>query len=144
MDWRSPCGAGIGQIAYNVDGQVYTCDEGRMVGNDNFKIGRVESDLNFLLTSDVCISTLNSSMTEQLFCDYCAYRPFCGICPVLNYSEHGHDYLGAVGGAICRARMGMIAYVLHLYEKSEHYRNLLGRIYENAMLDRATQRQNTK
>ena len=26
---RSPCGAGIGQLLYNYDGKVYTCDEGR-------------------------------------------------------------------------------------------------------------------
>jgi len=30
LDSRSPCGACIGQVAYNYDGKVYTCDEGRM------------------------------------------------------------------------------------------------------------------
>jgi hypothetical protein len=26
-DERSPCGAGIGQVAYNFDGKIYSCDE---------------------------------------------------------------------------------------------------------------------
>ena len=48
MELRSPCGAGIGQIAYNYNGQVFTCDEGRMMaqmGEDMFKMG------------DKCLST---------------------------------------------------------------------------------------
>jgi sulfatase maturation enzyme AslB (radical SAM superfamily) len=31
LDIRSPCGAGIGQVAYNYDGRIFTCDEGRMM-----------------------------------------------------------------------------------------------------------------
>ena len=42
MDMRSPCGAAIGQLAYNHDGDVYTCDEGRMLacaGDKIFRLG---------------------------------------------------------------------------------------------------------
>ncbi|MEK7383464.1 MAG: His-Xaa-Ser system radical SAM maturase HxsB, partial [Elusimicrobiota bacterium] len=45
LDLRSPCGAGIGQIAYNFDGGIYTCDEGRMfsrMGDESFRIGSVD------------------------------------------------------------------------------------------------------
>jgi hypothetical protein len=31
LDERSPCGACIGQVAYNYDGKIYSCDEGRML-----------------------------------------------------------------------------------------------------------------
>lgn len=31
VDLRSPCGAAVGQLAYDYDGNIYTCDEGRMV-----------------------------------------------------------------------------------------------------------------
>jgi hypothetical protein len=31
VDTRSPCGAVIGQVAYNFDGKIYSCDEGRMM-----------------------------------------------------------------------------------------------------------------
>ena len=48
LDIRSPCGAGIGQIAYNYDGKVFTCDEGRMLhemGDSTFLIGDVGDDV---------------------------------------------------------------------------------------------------
>ena len=44
MELRSPCGAGVGQMGYNFDGKVYTCDEGRMIGRMGdpiFEIGDV-------------------------------------------------------------------------------------------------------
>ncbi len=43
-EYRSPCGAVISQIAYNYNGDIYTCDEGRMVGmmgDENFKLGNI-------------------------------------------------------------------------------------------------------
>ncbi len=47
LDMRCPCGASIGQIAYNHNGDLYTCDEGRMIGwtgDDIFKTGNVFKD----------------------------------------------------------------------------------------------------
>jgi uncharacterized protein len=46
LDLRSPSGAGIGQLAYNYDGKVFTCDEGRMLhemGDDRFLLGDVHT-----------------------------------------------------------------------------------------------------
>lgn len=31
MELRSPCGATMGQISYYYNGDIYTCDEGRMI-----------------------------------------------------------------------------------------------------------------
>jgi hypothetical protein len=45
MDNRSPCGACIGQVAYNYDGKIYSCDEGRMLGrmgDDNFMMAELQ------------------------------------------------------------------------------------------------------
>jgi len=45
LDFRSPCGAGIGQLAYNYNGKVYTCDEGRMMSmmnDESFCLGNVK------------------------------------------------------------------------------------------------------
>ncbi len=47
LDSRSPCGACIGQLAYNYDGKVYTCDEGRMfarMGDDIFGLIQLSDD----------------------------------------------------------------------------------------------------
>ena len=44
MELRSPCGAGVGQLAYYADGNIFTCDEGRMLhemGQSTFQLGNV-------------------------------------------------------------------------------------------------------
>jgi His-Xaa-Ser system radical SAM maturase HxsB len=86
LDLRSPCGAGTGQLLYNYDGKVYTCDEGRMTGDDTFLIGNVKKDnyekiVLHPTVKAVCIA----SLLENLPCDQCVYKPYCGVCPVQNY-----------------------------------------------------------
>ena len=44
MELRAPCGAGVGQLAYYADGNIFTCDEGRMLhemGQSTFQLGNV-------------------------------------------------------------------------------------------------------
>lgn len=64
MELRSPCGGAIGQLAYYYDGNIYTCDEGRMLaemGNDSFKLGNVNNTYKELMetgaTKAMCISS---------------------------------------------------------------------------------------
>lgn len=97
LDIRSPCGAGVGQIAYNHDGSIFTCDEGRMVfqqGDDAFKIGTVGvSDLRDVVTHDTVRSLMMASCLDSLpGCADCAYKPYCGTCPVYNYGEQGNIF----------------------------------------------------
>ena len=94
MELRSPCGAGIGQIAITADGSVYTCDEGRMLaetGDHAFRLGNVFRDsYDEWMESPVCRAVCSSSVLETLpgCCD-CVYKPYCGVCPVVNYALHG-------------------------------------------------------
>lgn len=95
MELRSPCGGGIGQLAYNYDGNIYTCDEGRMVaemGDESFKLGDVESlHYNDLIDNEVTKSVAVSSCLECIpKCYECVYNPYCGTCPVYNYIEQGN------------------------------------------------------
>jgi len=93
-EMRSPCGAGIGQIAFDHDGKIYTCDEGRMagrMGHDNFRVGSVREDgyesvVDNEVTRTMC---LGSSLDNQAGCTDCVYRPYCGICPLANFIEYG-------------------------------------------------------
>lgn len=98
LDFRSPCGAAIGQLAYNYNGDVYTCDEGRMIarmGNDDmFKLGNIHQDsLEQLINNDLCKSVCFASCTDGLpgFSDH-VYKPYLGICPVYNYSVHNNIF----------------------------------------------------
>lgn len=90
MELRSPCGAGIGQIAYYYNGNIFTCDEGRMIsemGNDAFLLGTVDNDYNSLIESKVCKAVCSASVLESLpSCSVCAYQPYCGVCPAVNYA----------------------------------------------------------
>ncbi|MFC1728441.1 His-Xaa-Ser system radical SAM maturase HxsB [Nanoarchaeota archaeon] len=89
LDFRNPCGIVSGQMAYNYNGDIYSCDEGRNF--DIFKLGNVKenkySDVFERLESQQLIS---SSIIEKLLCDNCAYKPWCGTCPVMNYAEEGN------------------------------------------------------
>jgi His-Xaa-Ser system radical SAM maturase HxsB len=97
VDIRSPCGAGIGQIAYNYDGQIFTCDEARMVnqmGDPAFRVGQAgEISYDEVIDSSVVRSLLFASTQEALpYCSECAYLPFCGTCPVYNYGTQGNIF----------------------------------------------------
>ena len=94
MELRSPCGAGIGQLAYYPDGNIFTCDEGRMLyemGQDTFCLGTVfENSYNELINNTICRATCAASVLETIpTCCDCVYQPYCGTCPVVNYAMYG-------------------------------------------------------
>jgi len=88
LELRSPCGAAIGQLLYNYDGAIYTCDEARMIGEDIFKLGNVHGDnYSKIISSDQTCGIVAASVNDTQICDSCAYKPYCGVCPVCNYAE---------------------------------------------------------
>lgn len=95
MELRSPCGAGIGQVAVTANGNVYTCDEGRMMaemGDEAFCLGNVfHNTYNDWIQSSNCQAICSASLLDTLpgCCD-CVYKPYCGVCPVINYAIYGN------------------------------------------------------
>ena len=95
MELRSPCGAGLGQVAITANGNVYTCDEGRMIaeaGDEAFLIGNVFTDYyDDWMSSSCCKSVCSASLLDTLpgCCD-CVFKPYCGVCPVVNYAINGN------------------------------------------------------
>jgi uncharacterized protein len=91
MELRSPCGAAVGQLAYYADGNIFTCDEARMLfemGQDTFLLGSVyKNNYQDLVKSRVCRTVCASSILESIpSCCDCVYQPYCGTCPVVNYA----------------------------------------------------------
>ena len=118
LDLRSPCGAGIGQLLYNYDGKVYTCDEGRMVGDDTFVIGNIKKDGYKKIISHPRVRTLcMASLLEDLPCDNCVYKPYCGVCPVQNYASHKNIFPQLTNSEWCKFHKGALDY---LFEKLEN------------------------
>jgi len=114
LDMRSPCGAGIGQLLYNYDGNIYTCDEGRMVKDDTFMIGNIDCDYEKIVGSDIVKSMCVASCLDGLNCDLCVYKPYCGVCPVFNYAQYGTLFPQLPNNDRCKINKGIFDY---LFEK---------------------------
>ena len=119
MELRSPCGGGIGQMAYFADGRVFTCDEGRMMaemGTDAFLLGNVYSDTyNDLVSSKTCRAVCSASTLETIpSCCDCVYQPYCGTCPVVNYALTGDIIEKTPRSFRCEVYSGMLDYLFGL------------------------------
>lgn len=118
MELRSPCGASIGQMAFYHDGNVYTCDEGRMLaemGDYSFQIGTLDNTYDELIDSPVCKTACAASVLESLpeCCD-CVYQPYCGVCPVINYALSGDVFAKTPGNYRCRLYQGMLDVIFEI------------------------------
>lgn len=119
LDLRSPAGPGIGALAYNYDGNIYTCDEGRMLaamGDDALRIGHVtDSRYRDLMGHEtVRAVTVASNLDGQPDCEQCAYNPFCGTVPAHNLKTQGSIYGHMPDNNICMVHKGIQDY---LFEK---------------------------
>ena len=122
MELRSPCGAGVGQLAYYADGNIFTCDEGRMLhemGDSSFQLGNVyENTYTELIKNGVCRTVCASSVLESIpSCCDCVYQPYCGTCPVVNYALYIDVIEKEPRGYKCRIYPGILDYLfLKFYE----------------------------
>lgn len=123
VDLRSPCGAVLGQIAINYDGDIYTCDEGRMLaetGDKTFRIGNV-AQINYqdirsnLVTQAVCLASCSECAQR---CHQCAYRPYCGVCPVMNYSTERDIFKNS--SYRCIINEGILDYIFQLLREGNN------------------------
>lgn len=131
MELRSPCGASIGQIAYYHNGDIFTCDEGRMLsemGDNSFKLGNVyDSDYNDLMSCDTCKTMCASSILESLpgCCD-CVYQPYCGVCPVINFAQEKNIFRRNISNYRCDIYKGMLDIIFDmLYNATEEEKEII-------------------
>lgn len=115
----SPCGAVLGQLLYNYDGSIYTCDEGRMTKTDDFLLGDTTNDYHDIITNTKTKALLASSCLENLFCDYCVYGSYCGVCTVKNLAEHGNLFPNITATFDCKLRMAQFDYLFQKMEDKE-------------------------
>lgn len=136
LDIRNPCGAGIGQLAYNYDGRIFTCDEGRMVdegGNSCFALGNV-ADTGYqeaMASPTVRAMSIASTLQAQPGCDNCVYLPWCGICPVHNFVEQGTIQGRMADSSWCQKHMGILDLLMKKLHRADPH--------EMAVFERWTQ-----
>ena len=124
MELRSPCGAGFGQAAYYPDGEVFTCDEGRMLhetGNDSFRIGSVfMNSYEEMMSSPACKACAKASLLETIpgCCD-CVYQPYCGVCPVINFALDGDITPNRPNNWRCKIYKGMLDKIFGILSEND-------------------------
>jgi uncharacterized protein len=116
-DLESPCGAAIAQLAYNFNGNIHACDEGRLY--DVFKIGTVDDKYSDVLSSQGACSIVRASLNDNPVCEVCAYKPYCGLCPVCSYSET-QNIITKLPDRRCKILIGMFD---SIFEKLLHDAN---------------------
>ena len=124
MELRSPCGAGVGQLAYYADGNIFTCDEGRMLhemGQSTFCLGNVyKSQYTDLIKNGVCKTVCAASILETIpSCCDCVYQPYCGTCPVVNYAMNGDVIEKHPRGYRCSVYSGILDYLFSKFYENE-------------------------
>lgn len=121
-EFRSPCGAAVGQIAVNYDGNIYTCDEGRMLanmGDDIFRLGSVDNTYRELMKSPAAHAVCTASCAEALpMCCDCVYLPYCSVCPVVNYGLEGNLIQRDEHSYRCVISKGILDYLFAVIRKN--------------------------
>jgi len=95
LDERSPCWACIWQVAYNFDGKIYSCDEGRMLGrmwDDSFKMTNLsewgeETYKNMIDSETTKIMVQASTLDGLPGYNDSVYKPYIGVCPIHSYKS---------------------------------------------------------
>lgn len=124
MELRSPCGAGVGQLAYYYDGSVYSCDEARMVsetGDQAFRLGNVfENTYQEIIRSGPCKAACAASIIESIpGCSDCVYQPYCGVCPVVNYAMDGDIFPRHAKSYRCQMYGGILDFLFALLHQGD-------------------------
>ena len=122
-EFRSPCGAASGQIAVNYDGNIYTCDEGRMLanmGDDIFRLGSVDNTYQELMKSPAAHAVCTASCAEALpACCDCVYLPYCSVCPVVNYGLYGDLIQRDKQSYRCVIASGILAHLFTIIQRND-------------------------
>jgi len=116
LDVRWPAGAGLGALAYNFDGSIFTCDEGRMLaamGDDTFRLGHVDkSSYRDIVGHDtVRALAIASNLEATPDCVECTYQPYCGVPPSHSYKTQGTIFGRMSESSLCHVYKGIQDYL---------------------------------
>ena len=110
-------------MAIQYNGDVYTCDEARMLGasgDTSFKIGTVDDSYATLIASPVVHALCTASCIEGLpeCCD-CVYQPFCSTCPVVTFGLEKDIFSHQFESYHCKISKGIFDYLFSLIHNAD-------------------------
>jgi len=90
VDWRNPCGDFGSTLTYDYDGEILPSDEARSL-RERFGLGNVANTTYADLASQAkSHETMTLSLRDRHpVCRECAFNPFCGVSPILDYARSG-------------------------------------------------------
>ena len=119
MDFRNPNGMVLGNLAYDQNGDVFSCDEGR--GNWQFKIGNVtRNTYEEVLSSEEATRLVSFSLREHAACQACAYKAWCGVSPVVSWGETGDLDPAPLTDPMCQRTLGVFDFMVELLRNRPH------------------------
>lgn len=124
VDLQSPTGAGISGAIYDYNGDVYPCDEARMLakmGDHRFFMGNVNRDSYLkIFLSPVLQEIISSSCVETLpGCHSCAFQAYCGADPVRNYTLQGNLVGHRPTSDFCQKHKAIISFLMELLAQDD-------------------------
>ena len=118
VDLQSPAGIINSVIVYNYDGYVYASDESRMlaeVQDYTFRLGHINDKYEDVFYGKKTQEISKIWATECIAgCSDCAYRSYCGVDPVRNYSTQGDMYGHRPTSMFCKKHSAIIDYLFTL------------------------------
>lgn len=86
VDMMNPSGGGRAVMSYAPDGGCYPTDEARMLGDDIFKLGNINSESYDQMLNKENMLYLLSAGYSDLWNYRSVYSPWLGVDPVVNYA----------------------------------------------------------
>jgi uncharacterized protein len=130
VDIQSPCGAAIGQLLYNYNGDIHTCDEGKLF--KELRLGNVKTTpYSRVFNNKTLTNMIDVSSRQGYLCDNCVWNPYCGICPIYTHSAQGTIVSKLAMDDRCRINRHVLESILRRLLFSERDRKVLLGWYRN-------------
>lgn len=116
VDWRNPTGDVGCVLTYDYDGEILPSDEARSL-REEFTLGNVrDTTWDDLVQRESTFRTMNLSLRDRdPTCRECAYNPYCGVAPILDFARTGDATPRPHESDECLFTMGLLDWVLKRY-----------------------------
>ncbi|QDE70140.1 MULTISPECIES: radical SAM protein [Myxococcus] len=113
VDWRNPVGDFGSAITYDHDGEILPSDEARSMRSE-FGLGNVKgTTYDALIRNKATFRSMNLSLRDRdPQCRECAFNPYCGVLPVLDYARTGDATPRPHASEECLQTLAVVEWVL--------------------------------
>lgn len=129
VDLQSPSGAAISGVIYNYNGNIYCCDEGRMLsamGDEFFCMGNVKDEYDKLFNSPLVHTLVENSILDTIpECTDCVYKCWCGADPVRQYAINKRLISRKSNDDFCKKHKTIFSLLLDLLNEDDNIRKIL-------------------